>query len=669
VELATGSGFVVAPSGLVLTSAHVVAETTSSEAGRQEDGTRVTVENRRVEVVIGVDPARRVLEAWVAASDEDVDLAALQVTAAELPYLVLGDSDAIEPGRGVQVFGFPFGGQVEVARGAGAVPDATVSGGSLSAARADEAGDLRFLQTDAAVNPGSSGGPMLDEEGYVLGLVGMKLSQGPRAAGPGFAVAANVVKDFLEAHGLLGQLPVGRLRAGIVQSYDWKGLRLEAPDGFLDSSPARLHLDLGEIEGIDARAFRVPTALRPDALEAALLGGADLPGFVPAAATKSLAPEGGRRTRPGPRLGRAFGVTSGGQPFRVEYAVLPLRAEAIVVRYVGHPDAVAFNAALLRRSLRSLEARPLHASPPATPVAAEWDREGPRAGFTSVTLPNSLARLRVPAGWDQEPAAAEASWRACLGPPRAEAGLAIRHPAAYAVVLRAWPLGTVEDLVERPLGTCPGSSRRSRRLGVEYVVAETAVSRGREALLLELEAPAAAVPMLEGALERWAREVENTRPAAVSLSTMTLVDRITQDLTAAMKAHDAARTSTLRMAKAALKNREIDKKATLDDAEATRVVLGLVKQREDSVEQFVKGNRPELADKERAEIAVLRAYLPAEVSDEAVAAAVEKAVAETGASSAKDMGKVMKAALALLAAGGGAVDGRRVNEAVRKRLG
>jgi uncharacterized protein YqeY len=123
------------------------------------------------------------------------------------------------------------------------------------------------------------------------------------------------------------------------------------------------------------------------------------------------------------------------------------------------------------------------------------------------------------------------------------------------------------------------------------------------------------------------------------------------------------------MAKAALKNREIDKKATLDDAEATRVVLGLVKQREDSVEQFVKGNRPEPADKERAEIAVLRAYLPAEVSDEAVAAAVEKAVAETGATSAKDMGKVMKAALALLAAGGGAVDGKRVNEAVRKRLG
>ena len=90
------------------------------------------------------------------------------------------------------------------------------------------------------------------------------------------------------------------------------------------------------------------------------------------------------------------------------------------------------------------------------------------------------------------------------------------------------------------------------------------------------------------------------------------------DMTAAMKAQDAARTSTLRMAKAALKNKEIDKRAPLDEAEALRIVQALVKQREDSVEQYVKGNRPELADKERAEIAVLKAYLPAEVADDEI---------------------------------------------------
>ena len=150
---------------------------------------------------------------------------------------------------------------------------------------------------------------------------------------------------------------------------------------------------------------------------------------------------------------------------------------------------------------------------------------------------------------------------------------------------------------------------------------------------------------------------------------MTLVERITADLTAAMKAQDAPRTSVLRMAKAALKNKEIDKKAPLDDAEAVRVLQGLVKQREDSIEQFAKANRLELVSKEEAEITVLRSYLPQEASEADVAAAVERAVAETGAASPKDMGKAMKAALALLAASGRPADGKKVSEAVRKRLG
>jgi uncharacterized protein YqeY len=150
---------------------------------------------------------------------------------------------------------------------------------------------------------------------------------------------------------------------------------------------------------------------------------------------------------------------------------------------------------------------------------------------------------------------------------------------------------------------------------------------------------------------------------------MTLVERITQDLTAAMKAQDAARTSTLRMAKAALMNRQIDKHAALEDGEATRLLQGLVKQREDSAEQYAKGGRPELAEKERAEMALLKVYLPAEVTDEEIIAAVGQAVAETGATSPKDMGKVMKAALAALAAGGKTADGRRLSEAVRTRLG
>jgi uncharacterized protein YqeY len=149
----------------------------------------------------------------------------------------------------------------------------------------------------------------------------------------------------------------------------------------------------------------------------------------------------------------------------------------------------------------------------------------------------------------------------------------------------------------------------------------------------------------------------------------TLTERIRQDLTAAMKAQDAARTSTLRMAKAALMNREIDKKGPLDDVEAAKVLQGLVKQREDSADQFRKGNRPELAAKEEAEIGVLRPYLPQEASDADIASAIEAAVAETGAASPKDMGKVMKAALGVLQAAGKPADGKKVSEAARRRLG
>ena len=147
------------------------------------------------------------------------------------------------------------------------------------------------------------------------------------------------------------------------------------------------------------------------------------------------------------------------------------------------------------------------------------------------------------------------------------------------------------------------------------------------------------------------------------------MEQLTKDLTASMKAQDAVRTGALRMAKAALMNREIDKKAPLDDPETVKVLQGLVKQREDSADQFRKGNRPELAAKEEQEIAILKAYLPQEVSEGEIAAAVEQAVAETAATSPKDMGKVMKAALAALQAAGHAPDGRKVSEAAKKRLG
>ena len=148
---------------------------------------------------------------------------------------------------------------------------------------------------------------------------------------------------------------------------------------------------------------------------------------------------------------------------------------------------------------------------------------------------------------------------------------------------------------------------------------------------------------------------------------MTLVEQIEKELTAAMKAREELRLSVLRMAKSALKLRQVELNKPLDDAQAMAVLRTLVKQRRDSVEQFRKGGREELAAKEEQEIKILETYLPAGASDADIEAAVAEAVAETGASGAKDMGKVMKAAMAKLA--GKNADGKRVNEKVRAKLG
>ena len=144
-------------------------------------------------------------------------------------------------------------------------------------------------------------------------------------------------------------------------------------------------------------------------------------------------------------------------------------------------------------------------------------------------------------------------------------------------------------------------------------------------------------------------------------------DQIIADMTAAMKAKDAARTSTLRMVKAAITNREKEGSAEISDDEVLKLLRSQVKQRRDSVEQFQKGGRPELAQKEQAEIAVIETYLPQAASQEEVEQAVAAAISETGATSMKDMGTVMKAAMAKLA--GKNADGKAVSEAVKAKLG
>jgi uncharacterized protein YqeY len=147
---------------------------------------------------------------------------------------------------------------------------------------------------------------------------------------------------------------------------------------------------------------------------------------------------------------------------------------------------------------------------------------------------------------------------------------------------------------------------------------------------------------------------------------MALLDRIQKDLIAAMKSKAELRLSVLRMVKTALKNKEIEKIRPLDDAESLQVLQTLVKQRKESVEQFTKGGRSDLADKETKEIAIIETYLPAAPSDAEIESAIEAAVAETGANSPKQMGAVIKAARARLE--GTSVDGKVLSDRVRERL-
>jgi uncharacterized protein len=147
---------------------------------------------------------------------------------------------------------------------------------------------------------------------------------------------------------------------------------------------------------------------------------------------------------------------------------------------------------------------------------------------------------------------------------------------------------------------------------------------------------------------------------------MSLSKQIVSDLTASMKAQDASRTSTLRMVKAAMMNRQIEKGSELDDDDVQKLLRSLVKQRRDSIEQYDKAGRQELVAKEQAEIDVIESYLPQAASAEVIEQAVMAAIAETGATSIKDMGKVMKAAQAALA--GKNADGKTISEVVKTKL-
>ena len=149
---------------------------------------------------------------------------------------------------------------------------------------------------------------------------------------------------------------------------------------------------------------------------------------------------------------------------------------------------------------------------------------------------------------------------------------------------------------------------------------------------------------------------------------MTLSEQVQKDMVAAMRSREELRLSTLRMVKSALKNKEIEKRAPLDDKESLAVLSTLIKQRKDSIEHFDKGGRPELAKKEAEEIKIIESYMPKSVSEAEIVTVVQATIAEMGSPSMKDMGAVMKNAMAKFSASGARVDGKLVSETVKRQL-
>jgi S1-C subfamily serine protease len=494
VEIGTGSGFVVSPAGYVLTNHHVIAGQEVRLPPRSFDvqDVRVRMEVRKIEVVLpGGSEGDQVLEASVVAADPVLDLALLSVVANDLPSLALGDSDALVAGQPVTAWGFPLGRRVEVGRGRGprVVPRVSASGGTVAALRADDEGDARYIQTDATLNPGNSGGPLVDDEGFVMGVVKMRLTRGDRV---GFAIPVNLVKDFVEAY--VPSLPT-RLRLGPLQSFDWKGLRLRVPEGLTDASPARVRwASAPSPDEIALTIDRVATPWTNAVLETHLLAG----GFGGAPyAPRARAPGAGQ---PPQTLGSARAAETD-----FEYALVDLGREKLVARFAGPRRAIAYNRATLWRSLESLTAERLLTGEVVAPLPVRFEP-------ASLPPPNAPA-LPLPTRWVQEGVERPES----PGLPAADAGIAASPEGDFTVSGQAlwWsgPTAAPEQASALRLGAPLRAGTSSyvfheESLGIRYRIEGTFLKLGRGLVRLELRAPEAKRAFVKDLMPAWRQALE-----------------------------------------------------------------------------------------------------------------------------------------------------------------
>ena len=503
VELGTGSGFVISPHGYVLTNEHVV----SNREFTVNDGLRQAKLTLKVASILVCFPAAtraasgdpsRCLDASVHSSDAGLDLAVLYIAAADLPYLALGDSDAVTSNQPVTALGYPFGRQLEVGRVAAPdlVPDVSTSAGTISALRADDAGERRALQINGTLNPGNSGGPLVNRDGFVVGVIRARVTGD---AGIGFAIPVNQAKDFLEARGLDQLMPAPRLRLGPLQTLEGKGLALRLPLGVADSSPFRSRVE--SEAAASSVVLRIDRALSPwtaKQVEGALIGSTAFERVSVEASESQLSSRTGRAAL---LIGRATGSIAGeAQPAGIHYGILELNSEKLVARYVGPAEHLAYNESVLRESLLSLDGQRLAIGDLRQFQQLEW---------SAAVASTDAVGVPIPRGWSVEPSAPST----CAGLPDPAVVAAAYPPRDFSVALRTaiWNRTTLAP--EAAAAAC--STRRGSRgaasyamrvewLGVSYAIEGVFISLGAgHVAQLEAIAPVAKSAATPALLAAW----------------------------------------------------------------------------------------------------------------------------------------------------------------------
>ena len=500
VEIGTGSGFVISPYGYVVTNHHVVAD---DDFVLTRNGRRVKVTLKVSSIDVCFSPEAMTVRtglpqcsaASVYASDPALDIAVLLVTAPELPYLALGDSDAVVTGLPVDAVGYPLGRRLDIGQStlAEAVPEVSTTAGTISALRAGDDRERRFLQIDNNLNPGNSGGPLVDRQGYAVGVIRMKLTG---TSGIGFAIPINQVKDFLESRGLEQMLPTRRLRLGPPQAIEGKGIRVRFPEGLADVSPFRTHVETDTKTGdILLRIDRIFSAMTIAQIEQVLVGSQTFERMTVNAHESRLLTSGSRRV-----VGEAFANQEGdARDLSMDYAIVDLGGEKLVARYIGRSPQVAFNRSILRESLIEIAGDPL--------LTGEVNR-AETLGW--VTLPQ--LSLPAPVGW-----AVEAGGPApCSSIPRPDTSVTIFSVRDFTTTLRAavWSAGVPKlDEVVSACASSRGSagpssySSGAELFGVSYVVEGIFMQVGSRLVQLEVVSPNTKAVLAKELLAGWIKRV------------------------------------------------------------------------------------------------------------------------------------------------------------------